>query len=115
MAIRLDEQTLSDLPIPPGEVIMEEAAALGLTRGELAVALGLPAQTLDEVICGDQAVTEETAARLERVLGVGAHVWLGLESSYRMTLDKKRQGKRKEASRVGVRRHPEAREAGVGG
>lgn len=82
MAIRLDRRTLSDLHVPPGEVIEEEAATLGLTRGDLAVALELPAQTLDDLIRGDQAVTEETAARLERVLGVGAHVWLGLESSY---------------------------------
>ena len=35
---------------------------------------------------GKKDITEDTALGLERVLGVGAHVWLGLESTYKLTL-----------------------------
>ena len=86
MAIRLDEKTVSDLPIPPGEVLGEEIEALGMSQKQLAAALGRPVQAVNEIIRGKKAITEETALGLERVLGIGAHVWVGLESAYRMAL-----------------------------
>lgn len=98
MAIRLDEKTLSDLPIPPGESLAEEIEALGMSQTQLAAALGRPVQAVNEIIRGKKAVTEETALGLERVLGIGAHVWSGLESAYRMTLARNRERERMEAS-----------------
>lgn len=91
MAIRLDEKTMSDLPIPPGETLAEEIEALGISRTQLAAALGQPAQAVNEIIQGERPITEETALGLERVLGIGAHVWSGLESAYRMTLARPRR------------------------
>ena len=91
MAIRLDEKTMSDLPIPPGEALAEEIEALGISRTQLAAALGQPAQVVNEIIQGERPITEETALGLERVLGIRAHVWTGLESAYRMTLARNRR------------------------
>ena len=73
----------SDLPIPPGEVLREEIEALGINQTQLAAALGRPVQVVNEIVRGKKAITQETALELERVLGIGAHVWAGVESAYR--------------------------------
>lgn len=76
----------SDLPIPPGDILSEELEARGMTQTGLASALGRPLQIVNEIIRGKKAITGETALGLERVLGIGAHVWLGLESTYKLTI-----------------------------
>ena len=96
----------SDLPIPPGEVLAEEIEALGINQTHLAAALGRPVQVVNEIIRGKKAITEETALELERVLGIGAHVWAGLESSYRMTLARNREREQLEASQDWLREFP---------
>ena len=88
MAINAQERSWSDLAIPPGELIQEELDLLGMTQQELANRAGRPAQAINEMIRGKKIITHETAIQLEMVLGVPAHVWANLESSYRMTLAK---------------------------
>ena len=88
------ERVWSDLPVPPGEVLSEELEALGMTQKDLAAALGRPQQVVNEIIRAKKAITEETALELERVLGIGAHVWLGVETTYRLTLARNRERER---------------------
>jgi addiction module HigA family antidote len=52
---------------------------LGITQSELAVRLGISFPRLNEIIRGKRAVTPDTALRLERVLGMSADFWLGLQ------------------------------------
>ena len=91
MTNQIADRTWSDLPISPGEVLSEEIEALGMTQKDLALSLGRPLQVVNEIVRGKKAITEETALELERVLGVGAHVWLGLESTYKLTLARNRE------------------------
>ena len=114
MAIRLDEKTLSDLPIPPGEVLGEEIEALGMSQKQLAAALGRPVHAVNEIIRGKKAITEETALGLERVLGIGAHVWVGLEAAYRMTLARNRERERMAESQRSQARSAPRRESSPG-
>lgn len=79
------EQILSDLPIPPGELLAESIELAGLTQAELARRMGRPAQAINEIVRGTKEITAETAIQLERVLGVPAHVWLSLEAEYQHT------------------------------
>ena len=88
MAINAQERLWSDLAIPPGELIQEELEVIGMTQQELATRAGRPAQAINEMIHGKKAITHETAIQLEKVLGVPAHVWVNLESAYRMTIAK---------------------------
>ena len=76
----------SNLAIPPGEFLEEELETRGMTQQELAVRTGRPPQAINEIIHGKKAITNETALQLEKVLGVPAHIWMNLESSYQMTL-----------------------------
>ena len=73
---------LSDLPIPPGEILEEELEARGMTRRELAARMATDARTVDEIIRGEKAIDAETAVKLANVLGIGVHYWIGLEADY---------------------------------
>jgi len=75
----------SDLPIPPGELLTETLESLGLSQAELARRMDRPVQAINEIARGSKEITPETAIQLERVLGVAAHIWLGLETEYQHT------------------------------
>ena len=74
---------LSDLPIPPGEILEEELEARGMTRQDLAARMGADTQIIDEIIGGEGAIAPEIAVKLASALGIGAHYWIGLETDYR--------------------------------
>jgi len=76
----------SDLPVPPGEYLEEVIGELGMTKDELARRMARPATKLSAVFAGAKAITPETALQLEKVVGVPAGIWLGLEAEYRLTL-----------------------------
>ena len=76
----------SDLAIPPGEYLGEVLSELGMTKNELARRMNRPAPKLSAIFNGEKAITPDTALQLENVVGVPAHIWIGLESEYRLTL-----------------------------
>lgn len=76
----------SDLAIPPGEFLEEVIEELAITKKELAQRMSRPASKLSAIYSGDKAITPETALQLEKVVGVPAHIWTGLEDEYRLTL-----------------------------
>ena len=84
-------RALSDLPIPPGEILGEELEARGMTQKELAARLGRPAQAINEIIKAKKAITPDTAIGLEKVLGIDAKFWTNLEADYSMVLARNRE------------------------
>jgi addiction module HigA family antidote len=66
----------------PGEHIAEYLEENGWSQAELARRAGLTPKLVSEIINGKNPVTPETALKLERVLGLKAEVWLGLQSSW---------------------------------
>ncbi len=86
----------SDLAIPPGEYLEEVLEALGMTKDELAKRMNRPATKLSAIYKGEKAITPDTALRLERVVGVSAHIWAGLESDYRLALARMQETKEQE-------------------
>lgn len=80
-----EQRAWSNVPIPPGEILEEEIAALGMTQQELALRTGRPVQVINEIVRGKKAITHDTALGLEKVLGVPAHVWINLEAEYQLT------------------------------
>lgn len=69
--------------MPPGDILAETMAEHGISAAELARLTGLPVETVRGVVSGVAVVTAEVAARLERVLGVSAGMWMALERLYR--------------------------------
>ncbi|MEX0786979.1 MAG: HigA family addiction module antitoxin [Dehalococcoidia bacterium] len=74
------------MAIAPGEILAEELEARGMTQRELAEKMGRPAQMLSEIVRGKKAITAETALQLEEALGPSAEFWMGLQTSYELTL-----------------------------
>jgi addiction module HigA family antidote len=85
-AMKTDQAIYSDMPIPPGEYLEEVLDELGMTKDELAKRMNRPAPKLSAIFKGEKAITPDTALQLEKVVGVPAHIWTGLESEYRLTL-----------------------------
>ena len=79
------ENILSDMAIPPGEYLEEVISEMGMTKNELAQRMSRPAPKLSAIFTGDKAITPNTALQLEKVVGVPAHIWTGLEAEYRLT------------------------------
>ncbi len=74
------------LAIPPGETLQEMLEERGMSQTELALRMGRPVKTINEIIRGKTAITAETALQLERVFTVPVQLWLNLEQSYREAL-----------------------------
>ncbi len=93
-----NEPLYSNLAIPPGESIAENIEFLGMPLTELATALALPVEAVNELIAGDRAVTPDIAVALEAAIGAPAQLWLNLEARYRTTLARnwEKTGGRKE-------------------
>jgi len=85
MARRRDDFTPA-VAIPPGETLKENLEYLGMPQNELARRTGLSPKHINEIIKGKSAITEETALKLEYVLGIPASFWNNLESNYQETL-----------------------------
>ena len=70
-------------PSPLGITSKEVIGEFGMTKDELATRT---ASKLSLIFKGEKAITADTALQLEKVVGVPAHIWLGLESEYRLSL-----------------------------
>jgi len=78
--------TYPDIAIPPGEFLLEEIEARGLSQKELARRMGRPVNAINEIINGKKAITAETALQLEEVIPeIPARFWLNLETDYQLT------------------------------
>lgn len=68
------------VPTHPGEMLLEEfLGPLGLTQRELAEALHVPYQRINELVNGRRGITPSTALRLARYLDTSAAFWLNLQ------------------------------------
>jgi addiction module HigA family antidote len=70
-------------PVHPGEILREDyLAPLDMSVNALAIALGVPATRLHEIVKERRAVTADTAERLARYFGGDAVSWLTLQAMY---------------------------------
>ncbi len=77
------KEYLPDHVSPPGETLLETLEALGMSQAKLALRMGRPRKTINEIIQGKAAISAETALQLEQTLGVPASYWLSHEQHYR--------------------------------
>ncbi len=77
---------LPDYAIPPGETLRETMEARGITARDLAAACSMSEARIVSIVAGEWPITEDTAIRLEKALGVPASLWHDLERNYRAAL-----------------------------
>lgn len=68
---------------PPGDTILDVLEEKNWTQSEFAHRAGYTAKHVTQLIKGRASITEDTALRLERVLGGSAGFWLALEAKHR--------------------------------
>ena len=70
-------------PVHPGEILREEfLAPIGLSVNALAMALGVPATRVHEIVKERRGVSADTAERLARYFGGDAASWLAMQADY---------------------------------
>ena len=90
-------ETLSDFApdwvAVPGESINDLLEERGWTQADLATRTGFTAKHVNLLLKGKAPITEETALKLERVLGSTARFWLNLEAQYREYLARQKNAR----------------------
>ncbi len=67
-------------PIHPGEILREDFLPdYGLTVAELAEAVGVSRQSINELLRERRAISPEMALRLGKFFGMSAEFWLSLQ------------------------------------
>ncbi len=68
------------MPTHPGEMLVEEFLnPMQITQRELATAIHVPYQRVNELVNQKRGVSPSTALRLARFFGVSADFWLNLQ------------------------------------
>ncbi len=82
-------------PIHPGEILQEEfLRPMGLSQNQVALAIGVPARRINEIVLGKRAITADTALRLGRYFGMEAQFWINLQSHYELEVARDKLGER---------------------
>ncbi len=81
------------IPTHPGEILMDEIEARGLSANRFAIEIGVPPTRIGEILHLRRAVTPETALRLAAYFGGSAKVWLGLQADYDLAQAEKQHAK----------------------
>jgi addiction module HigA family antidote len=57
---------------------------MDLSQNRLALALGVPARRINEIVLGKRGITADTALRLARYFKMSPQFWLGLQMDYEL-------------------------------
>ena len=77
-------QYAPDFAVPPGWVLDERLEAHGISHAEFARRCGRSPKLISEIIAGKAPLEPGTALQFEKVLGVDASIWLGIEAAYQL-------------------------------
>jgi antitoxin HigA-1 len=69
-------------PSHPGALLDEIIPATGKSKAEIARLLGISRQHLYDILHEKKPVSPETAARLGKLFGDGAAIWLRMQAAY---------------------------------
>lgn len=92
-------------PTHPGEMLLEEfLIPLGITQRELAEAIGVPYQRVNEIVNQRRGITPSTSLRLAKYFGTSSGFWMNGQTRWDLY-----RAQRDEADEVRqIRRHPRA-------
>ena len=89
----------------PGQILLQEfLEPTGLTQAELARALSIPLNRVNELVRGKRGVTPETALLLAGYFKNSPEFWMNLQTAHDLTRTLHEMGKRPTAASRGARR-----------
>ena len=72
-------------PTHPGEILLKDfLEPFAISQTELAEAIHVPYQRINELVNGKRGVTPSTALRLSKFFGTSTEFWLNLQHSWEM-------------------------------
>lgn len=80
-----------DYAVSPGDVLAERLELNELSQAEFARRCGRSPKLISDIVSGSAPVEPETAIQFERVLGLHASVWMGIEANYRLFLAQQKE------------------------
>ncbi len=72
----------------PGEFLLEEIEERDILKKDIAKSLDILPHHLSEIFAGKRNISARLAVRLEKVLGISSHYWLGLQMEYDLFIAK---------------------------
>lgn len=97
-----------DWALHPGEHLEEYLEERNWSQAEFARLSGMSTKLVSEIISGKNPVTPETALKLERVLGLKAYIWTGLQSDWDLHQARRDPKQISESDREWIGRQPVA-------
>ena len=97
-------------PTHPGEMLLEEfLIPMGLTQQDLALAIQVPYQRVNELVNRRRGITPSTALRLSRFFGNSAAFWMNLQLRWVLYHAQRDEGKAlKQIKKLKLRLPPSA-------
>jgi len=83
MSVATKKIFLPDWTVPPGAMLEEKIAEMGLTVEVMAKKIELTPQEARQLLEGEIVLTVEIADKLEELTGVSHEVWNNWEQTYR--------------------------------
>ena len=79
-------------PTHPGEMLLEEfLKPMEISQKELAVAIKLPFQRVNEIVHGRRGISPSTSLRLAKFFGTSPDFWLNLQQKYELYYTQKKE------------------------
>jgi len=75
----------------PGEFLQEEIEERDMLKKDVAKALNILPNHLSEIFSGTRNISAKLAVKLEKLLGISAHYWLGLQMEYDLYIAKQEE------------------------
>lgn len=66
----------------PGEFLKEEIEERNMLKKDVANSLHILPHHLSEIFAGKRNISATLAVRLEKLLGISSHYWLGMQMEY---------------------------------
>ncbi|QND50815.1 HigA family addiction module antidote protein [Phyllobacterium sp. 628] len=82
MNVRELTHPVSRCPSHPGALLADVIEATGKTKTEIANLLGISRQQLYDILGEEKPVSPTVAARLGKMFGDGAAIWLRMQAAY---------------------------------
>ena len=83
MKVETKQTFLPDWTVPPGAMLEEKIAEMGLTIETMAEKIELMPMEARRLLEGDFVLTDEIADKLEDLTGISHEVWNNWEQTYR--------------------------------
>jgi addiction module HigA family antidote len=80
-------------PITPGDVLLEEfLRPMEISQNQLAKAINVPANRINQIVNGKRELTADTALRLGKFFGIEPEFWLNLQLRFNMKIAREKHG-----------------------